>query len=197
MNTASPSSNSPPDASLWSLDALLPQRPPMRLLTAVIGPRGDTFLARVQLDATSLWMNTVGQVPVWIGLEYMAQTMAAASAWEAGEAAAAGSIAGAAPPAPRLGLLVGCRRCHCAVDAFRLGDTLEVAAVCTYSDGTTANYQCEIRDATTQAVCMSATLTAWQPPDPEAFVADTARPVARTTDATPTHSLTAGTPHAD
>jgi len=93
------------------LDALLPHRGPMRLIDALSGST-----ARVRLDPQAWYADGAGRTPVWIGLELMAQALAA---WRGATLAAAGG-------APRGGYLVACRRFRSTLDAFPARAELEI-----------------------------------------------------------------------
>src|SRR5665213_782209 len=111
------------------LDALLPHRDPMILLTRAVGMEGKDFVAEVDVTKTSLFFEDTG-VPVWIGLEYMAQTVAL---FFGGGGALEGS--GARP-----GMLLGARAFTCARQLFFDGETLRIVVrrVLTLENGMSA-----------------------------------------------------------
>lgn len=106
----------------WSdsrVESLIPHRGAMRLLDRVLRVEGDIAEAEVDVPFDGLFVQD-GQVPSWIGIEYMAQTVAA---WAGARERDRGG-------APRAGLLLGTRRyvAHC--DGFPSGARLQVAAEC-------------------------------------------------------------------
>lgn len=110
----------------------LPQEPPMRLLEGLLewDEHQATALARVDPDA---WYAAPdGSAPGWLGLEWMAQAIAAHR--------------GRGEGAPRVGYLLGTRQYQCAWPAFPAGAALEVtAAVQDLDPGGLAAYACAIR----------------------------------------------------
>ena len=98
----------------------LPHRPPMLLLEAVAeaGPEGGCALARV--DPGAWYADADGAMPAWIGLELMAQAIAACR----GAYRAAGP--GPAAEAPRSGYLVAARGFRSELAAFPAGAELRL-----------------------------------------------------------------------
>jgi predicted hotdog family 3-hydroxylacyl-ACP dehydratase len=136
------------------LDALLPHRDPMILLTRAVGMEGDAFVAEVDITKTSPFFEGAG-VPVWIGLEYMAQTVALFSG-------AKGALEGSGA---RPGMLLGTRAFSCARQSFLEGETLRIVVrtVLTQDNGISA-MDCLIEDAA-KAELARAQLTVIQLPD--------------------------------
>ncbi|GAB3092116.1 hotdog family protein [Aestuariicella hydrocarbonica] len=94
---------------------LVPHSGTMSLLDAVTDQTGDSLTAEVRLHRDSLFATEQG-VPAWIGIEYMAQAIAAF----------AGVEAKAAGREIRIGFLVGSRKYTCNAPYFPLGCTLTV-----------------------------------------------------------------------
>lgn len=119
------------------LEGLLPHRDPMVLLTRALGLEGGDFVAEVDISADSPFFEGSG-VPVWIGLEYMAQAVAAF----------AGSEGAAEGKGARPGLLLGARAFTCVRDRFVEGETLRIVArrVLQQDNGISA-MECFIQDA--------------------------------------------------
>lgn len=142
------------------IDEWIPQRGAMQMLSRVIEADEEHAAAEVRISPDGLFFRD-GQVPAWIGIEYMAQTIAA---W----ASARGRRAGES--GPRLGLLLGSRRynAHCA--GFPDGATLRVDAVCELNgENGLGLFDCRI---THQGVLMaSATVSVFQPEDAMAVLA--------------------------
>jgi len=87
-----------PDAP--PLDALLPQRPPMRFLTSIVNEAVESLTCTACIPATCA-LVFAGSAPALVGIEAAAQ---AAAAWEAMRRWRAGGVA-----APRVGYLVALR----------------------------------------------------------------------------------------
>ena len=101
------------------IDSLVPHRAGMRLLDRVVEIDIDHVVAEVDVPFDGLFVRD-GQVPSWIGIEYMAQAVAA---WAGNRARAQGGV-------PRPGLLLGTRRYEAHCDGFPGGSLLRVEARC-------------------------------------------------------------------
>ena len=100
------------------IDELLPHTGPMRLLKAVIAHDPKCTRCLVEPSRSELFRDATGRIPTWVGIEYMAQCIAAHG----------GLLARARGDAPRPGLFLGSRRLVFRHDAFEPGRTLEVSA---------------------------------------------------------------------
>ncbi len=130
------------------LPSWLPHRPPALLLEGVAQAhaQGGTALARV--DPGAWYADADGAMPGWVGLELMAQAVAACRGRSLAEAGAP----------PRGGYLVGVREYRCQVPAFPAGAALEVRARLDLEDpGGLRRFRCEILMA--GALLAGATLT--------------------------------------
>jgi predicted hotdog family 3-hydroxylacyl-ACP dehydratase len=101
------------------IESLIPHRGAMRLLDRVLEVDGEHVLAEVDVPFDGLFVRD-GQVPSWVGIEYMAQAVAA---WAGARARQQGG-------APRPGLLLGTRRYEVQCDGFASGATQRVEARC-------------------------------------------------------------------
>jgi predicted hotdog family 3-hydroxylacyl-ACP dehydratase len=134
------------------LAALLPHRPPMILLDAVLACDAASLVATVTIRPTSLFLEAEG-VPGHVGLEYMAQACGAFAGMEAlrqGEAV-------------RIGFLLGTRRYIMRAPWFRLGERLTVSVSLGYRDEAMANFDGSIEIAGKLAA--EGRLTVYQPRD--------------------------------
>jgi predicted hotdog family 3-hydroxylacyl-ACP dehydratase len=114
----------------------------------------------VAIGAGTLFLDG-GAVGAWVGVEYMAQAVAAH----------AGHGARLRGEAVRVGFLLGTRRYQCDVDAFAAGSELVIEAVrCFHDDEGMAMFACRIDAPGAHA---EARLTVFSPPDPDAFLAST------------------------
>ncbi|HTB23017.1 MAG TPA: 3-hydroxylacyl-ACP dehydratase [bacterium] len=120
------------------LDALMPHRDPMILLTRAAGMEDEAFVAEVDISEHSPFFEE-GGVPAWIGLEYMAQTVGLFSGVE-------GALAGR-DVLP--GLLLGARTYSSGREQFFAGETLRIVArkVLQQDNGISA-MECSIQDPT-------------------------------------------------
>jgi predicted hotdog family 3-hydroxylacyl-ACP dehydratase len=116
-------------------------------------PDGDAWYARGRESA----------MPSWIGIELMAQAIAAHVSLRSVEQG------GAARP----GVLLGTREYQTSCAAFQEGEALAVRAVETFrSPDGLASYDCEIH-ASSGARIASAKLNVYEPPDFEQFILGT------------------------
>ena len=94
---------------------LLPHDPPMVLLDRVMRYDESTLTAEVDISAESMLCGDDG-VPGWVGIEYMAQAVAAHAGYK-------GRLE---DKNPRIGYLLGTRAYKCSVPVFPVGETLQV-----------------------------------------------------------------------
>jgi predicted hotdog family 3-hydroxylacyl-ACP dehydratase len=120
------------------IETYVPHRGAMRLLDALIEADTHHAVAQLTIPLDGLFVEH-GQVPAWVGLEYMAQTIAAWSGHR-----------NLATRTPRSGLLLGTRHFDAQVPAFAAGSVLRVVAHHQFSgDNGMDLFQCEIWQADT------------------------------------------------
>ena len=112
--TEIPGSN-PAGGQTWLLDDLILHRDPMSLLDRVCSVEHDSLIAIVKIRE-GIPFFADGAVPAWIGLEYMAQAIAALAGTRSQREGR---------PIP-LGLLIGCRQFVTHVASFAAGTRLAV-----------------------------------------------------------------------
>ena len=118
------------------MDTWIPQRRTMQLLTRIIEVDDEKAVSEVDVPLDGIFTRN-GAVPAWIGIEYMAQTVAA---W-AGRGEWRQSSA-----APKLGLLLGSRRYTAHRAAFPAGAVLRIEARCELKgDNGLGMFDCRIR----------------------------------------------------
>lgn len=141
------------DSRHLPLEQFVPHRGAMSLLTRLISVDADTALAEVDITPVSLFARDDG-VPAWVGIEYMAQTIAA---WAGGRARRAGN-----PPA--IGYLLGSRRYSAALPVFAHGCTLRISARCELIGvNGLGQFTCEICDTSGVRVA-DAMVSVFEPP---------------------------------
>ena len=150
----------------WSLDDLLPHRPPMVLIDAVeaFDAEARSLKARVVITPEQMFFfrgRSGGGVPSWAAIEYMAQASAAlVGLWDRMQT----------PQRPsRPGLLLGTRRLELRLDRFEEGGTYHVTAENAFCDSDAASFACAIMDDDGKEVA-TATLNAYRPPDIAQFL---------------------------
>lgn len=138
--------------------AMVPHGGAMLLLDALLHADEDHAVARTTVRSTQLFVDAHG-MPAWVGIEYMAQTIAA---WSGARARRAGS-------APAIGFLLGSRRYTCDVPAFPRGSVLTITArVELIGDNGLGMFSCAI-DMDGREVAR-ANVSVFQPADAQAFL---------------------------
>lgn len=98
-----------------NISEMVPMDGTMSLLSRIVEYGEESLCAEVDITANSLFAEADG-VPAWVGIEYMAQTIAAFAGVKAREAGKEIEI----------GFLVGSRKYTCNQPVFAAGDTLRV-----------------------------------------------------------------------
>ncbi|TDM05736.1 MAG: 3-hydroxylacyl-ACP dehydratase [Ideonella sp. MAG2] len=125
------------ESPLPPLQSCLPHRGRMLLIHRLLSADDETALAEVDVRPDSLFAQPEG-VPAWVGLEYMAQAVAA---W-------AGARAQRAGRKPRLGFLLGTRRFEVKTPLFAHGSTLQVHVRCELmADNGLGQFDCQIHES--------------------------------------------------
>ena len=101
------------------MDAWVPHRGAMNLLDGVAHCDDHAIEAHVKVPSQGIFATDEG-VPAWVGIEYMAQAVAA---WSGARARDGGG-------SPRIGFLLGSRRYEAMVPTFAVGADLQVFAQC-------------------------------------------------------------------
>ncbi|WP_340115542.1 hotdog family protein [Pelagibius sp. 7325] len=119
----------------WPVEQLLPHSRSMVLLDEAIDAGEDWAMAGVRIAEDCLFYDPQARgVPAWVGIEYMAQTVALFS----------GVHAQMAGQAVKLGLLLGTRRYEAFCDSFSLGSYLTVRVSREWDDGQMAVFDCTV-----------------------------------------------------
>jgi predicted hotdog family 3-hydroxylacyl-ACP dehydratase len=143
----------------WTLEELLPHSRSMILLDEALEAGDDWASAAVRVAEDSLFYDPQLQgVPAWVGLEYMAQTVALYSGVQARRAG----------QPVKLGLLLGTRRFEAETASLPLGSWLTIRAAREWDDGQMAVFDCTLAAGPTLA---SARINVYLPNDLEAFLA--------------------------
>lgn len=108
--------NSRQSDALPPVREVVPHGGAMLLLDALVLADDAQCVARAEVRATQLFVDAAG-MPAWVGIEYMAQAIAA---WSGMRDRRDGK-------APGVGFLLGSRRYECDVPHFPVGSTLTVS----------------------------------------------------------------------
>lgn len=138
--------------------SLIPHSGSMVLLERVISADQEELCAEVCIRPESLFCSA-GRVGAWVGLEYMAQTIAAYAGYRAllrGEPI-------------KLGFLLGTRRYESSRPTFAVGSVLRVhVRRLLQSENGLGSFECRIEDH--EDLVVSATVTVFQPDDASDFL---------------------------
>jgi predicted hotdog family 3-hydroxylacyl-ACP dehydratase len=119
------------------METIVPHTGPMFILDRLIADdlgRG-TLVSEVDVNpAARFFRPDMNGIPVWVGFEYMAQSIAALSGLQ-------GKASG---EAPRIGFIMGVRDYDCAVTVFPLGSVLRVEVAQEFRDGPVVSFACRI-----------------------------------------------------
>lgn len=141
----------------FSVDDLVPHSGLMSLLDRIVDYGDDWLEAQVDISGDSLFLEAQG-IPALVGLEYLAQTIAAFSGVE--EQLKGGK--------PKLGFLLGTRKFECSTDYFQLGQTiaLKVQREMKAENGLHV-FQCVLSG---EGLSATATINVFQPEDVNTFI---------------------------
>lgn len=118
----------------YELEQLLPHSNGMILIDQLLDFQAESVCAIVTIHEQSKFIDDHHRINAWVGVEYMAQTIAA---W-------AGMHARIAGRPISIGFLLGTRRYSTSVSHFSVGDRLTISARRNYQDMDMAVFDCEI-----------------------------------------------------
>lgn len=127
------------------IEQLLPHDKPMILVDRALDVQQDSIHCQVEIGAHNPFFDSVSQtVPAYVGIEFMAQSVAAWSGYHAFLKQ---------QPSP-IGFLLGSRRYTSECDAFSLGEVLDVYAEKLMEDNGMAVFSARMeRQEATVATC--------------------------------------------
>ena len=144
--------------TLPAIRDLLPHSGTMVLLDRVLEVGAEDLCAEVLIRPDSLFANADG-VGSWVGVEYMAQAIAAYAGYAARQRG----------EPVKIGFLLGTRRYEAAVPCFPIGSVLRVQVQkILQADNGIGSFECQIHHAQRQLAC--ATITVFQPTDAAGFL---------------------------
>ena len=116
--------------------SLVPHTAPMLLLDRLGEATATTARCEVRVGATlALFLREDGALPGWVGIELMAQTVAAWSGYQ-------GFLR---QEGPQIGLLLGARNYQCHRARLPAGSLLTIDCEQLLQDGALASLQCDLR----------------------------------------------------
>lgn len=149
------------DITLIPVSELLPHKPPMVLLDRVLSYDDSTLVAEVEIRPDSVLCDD-GGVPAWVGIEYMAQAVAAHAGFKA-------RLDG---KPPQIGYLLGTRSYKSSVDHYPIGTTLTIHIQSLFVEMALGAFACRIDMPDAVA---TATINVYQPDDDSAENIDSGR----------------------
>lgn len=147
-------------SDLPDIHTLVPHSGAMSLLGRLLAADAETLCAEVVVTRASMFCGEDG-VGAWVGVEYMAQAVAAHAgfcAWQRGEA-------------PKVGFLLGTRRYTCTLPAFAVGSVLHIHVQrALQGENGLGAFECRILDGNDDSELATATITVFQPANVEEFL---------------------------
>lgn len=137
------------------IETLVPHAAPMLLIDRVLAADAESLTAEVRITKNSLFFTSAHGVPAYVGIEYIAQSVAAYSGWRA-QSAAPGT-------APKIGYLLGTRKMTMACDGFADGDVLVIHVKNIFEDGEMGVFDGEVRKG--DETLVTARINVYQPDD--------------------------------
>ena len=118
------------------ITSLVPHAAPMLLLERLCAATATTARCEVRVGETlALFLRDDGALPGWVGIELMAQTVAAWSGYQ-------GHLR---QEEPQIGLLLGARKYQCHLARLPAGSLLTIDCEQLLQDGALASFQCYLR----------------------------------------------------
>jgi predicted hotdog family 3-hydroxylacyl-ACP dehydratase len=134
----------------YAVAEVVPHSGRMLLIDEILDYSSSSLTACVTIRESSLFLTADHVVPAWVGVEYMAQAIAA---WAGIQARLRGE------PVKR-GYLLGTRQYQSSKPAFTLGDTLTIVVNKQYHEGELALFDCKVSGP---LISIAATLNVFQP----------------------------------
>jgi len=121
----------------WSIDELIWHGPRMSLVDRVVSATADGMIAEVKIESGRPFFESGVGVPAWVGVEYMAQTIAIFAGYRA-------KLNGKKIPR---GMIIGCRNYATTDPVFSPGRLLNISVQeLLYLDESLSSFDCEIKD---------------------------------------------------
>lgn len=142
----------------YAITDIVPHAGKMCLLDRAIDGDAESLSCEVTIRPDNLFFSD-GGVDAWVGIEYMAQAVAAWAGWRArlrGEA-------------PQIGFLLGSRRYECTRPKFSVGETYRIDVHRQFqADNGMGQFDCQIQ--LDGQMVANATLTVFEPTNAQEFL---------------------------
>jgi len=143
------------------IEAYIPHRGAMRFIDRLVEHDAESVVVEAQVPFDGLFLEAAG-MPAWVGIEYMAQAIAA---WAGAQAQARGEM-------PKLGFLLGTRHFTCTRGHFAHGLLLRIEARReVMGDNGLGVFACRISDRGEELA--AALVSVFEPADANAFLRGT------------------------
>ena len=146
--------------AVTAITDLIPHQGRMVLLDSLIDHTEERTVCRVVIGRDSMFIDERGVVPNWVGIEYIAQTIAAYSGCEAIRRGDPVSV----------GFLLGARTLRFHTPHFSCGQRLLVEAWSRWNNEELGAFDGLIRDEPSGALMAEGRVTVYQPREPEVFL---------------------------
>lgn len=140
------------DGEYPPIEQLLPHRPPMLLINRLVQTQGATTVCEVTIGSHSMFLQAAG-VPAFVGIEYMAQTVAAHG----------GYLSYLAGQPIVVGLLLGTHRLETHCQFFEFGQSFHIAATHIWGKHELMRFRCAITHAASDVSLQRAELNVFKP----------------------------------
>ncbi|MGF6128708.1 hotdog family protein [Pseudomonas frederiksbergensis] len=145
----------------WPLAELLPHAGDMILIEQILSFDDEQIHTRLTVKPGGLFNRPDGSLPAWVGIELMAQSVAAY----------AGCHARARGDAVELGFLLGTRKFECNVEHFPVGTELAIHGVRSLEDDSGMGvFECHIH---APGIHATARLNVYRPPQAAQYLKET------------------------
>lgn len=149
----------------YKISQLVPHEKPMLLIDRMLDYGDEWFKSEVEITQDSEFLNENSAVPSWVGIEYMAQTIAAY----------AGRISRENGEPVKIGFLVGSRKYCSTLSEFPMGIKLQITVErVIQGDNGLSVFECTIatedKNGTASEQIATASLNVFQPDDANEFL---------------------------
>lgn len=149
----------PMSTEFLPVENYVPHRGAMLLLDRLVSANEDTAVAEVTVPRDGLFLHDAG-MPSWVGIEYMAQTVAAWAGWRARQKG----------QAVQIGFLLGSRKYEAVQAFFDPGMLLTVSVRCELlGDNGLGMFDCRINDDGEKELA-TARISVFEPGEGNAYI---------------------------
>lgn len=142
------------------IENYVPHRGVMLLLDRLLQADAEAAVAQVTVPHDGLFLQDAG-MPAWVGVEYMAQTVAAWAGWRAVQA----------QQPVKLGFLLGTRKYQAHCSHFAAGAVLHVQVRCELmGENGLGMFDCQIHAPGQEPALAQARISVYEPEDGSAYI---------------------------